>query len=277
MCMQKYDVLIQRNSIDTLDIEQYDFYKKQIAASEELYPITKKINHIPHLQLQSNRFNYNLAQTEIEQNISSYTPANGRDYYDTKKYGPLNHPEWTSRALINYAFDSDKFFGNKDKEFATITYPELQPEALVYLNKNKQIPLNVMRTYKTDLYDKMPYITNYVFENICDKVYRLFIWKLEKHGKIHWHNHANLVWNKELEVNEFCIVHIPVVSNPKVEMLVKKDKDIISKYYEPGNAYIFNNVLDHAVINDSDYDRIHVVAFVPWSDTKLSKLIDASV
>lgn len=50
-------------------------------------------------------------------------------------------------------------------------------------------------------------------------------------------------------------IHIPVLSNPKVEFI----SEGVSYYMEPGYAYLFDNSLPHEVLNPSLHDRSHLV------------------
>jgi Aspartyl/Asparaginyl beta-hydroxylase len=50
-------------------------------------------------------------------------------------------------------------------------------------------------------------------------------------------------------------LHVPVVSNPDVKFFI----DDVSHYLKPGIAYEFDNTRRHAVDNDSDSPRIHLM------------------
>ncbi|MEI9994730.1 MAG: aspartyl/asparaginyl beta-hydroxylase domain-containing protein [Rhizomicrobium sp.] len=50
-------------------------------------------------------------------------------------------------------------------------------------------------------------------------------------------------------------LHVPVVSNPGVKFFI----DDVAHYLEPGIAYEFDNTRRHAVDNDSDSPRIHLM------------------
>ena len=50
-------------------------------------------------------------------------------------------------------------------------------------------------------------------------------------------------------------LHLPVVSNPNVKFFI----DQIPHYLEPGAAYEFDNTRLHAVDNDSDSPRVHLM------------------
>jgi hypothetical protein len=272
--MSKYNIP-SWNSIDNLTNEQFTVYASKIKKLEMKYKHFKILNKIPHLQLDLPEFDYETAKQQIQNATNDiFVPINMRNYYDTVANGPSDHPYWSARALINYSNHSDRFFGNRDKEFATLSMPEMQPNAKRLLEQNEELTLEDMIYYRTDIYDSLPYITEYINNYICDRSYRIYLWKLKAKGTIEWHNHSNLTWNKNLEVNESILVHIPIITNPLVEMLVKIKDKVYSEYYKPGNVYIFNNNYDHGVINDSETDRLHVIVMIPWSDNKIAKLIE---
>ena len=262
------------NSINNLSNEEYSIYLNKIEQLGIKYNHFKILNKVPHLKLDLPKFDYVTAKKQIlNATKNKFVSINARNYYDTQKNGPLNHPYWSARALINYSHHSDRFFGNRDKEYATLSVPELQPKSKNLLDQNQEITLEDMIYYKTDIYNAVPYITNYINTYICDKSYRIYLWKLAAGGTIEWHNHSNLLWNKNLEINESILVHIPIITHSSVEMLVKINNKIYSEYYKPGNVYIFNNNYDHAVVNNSNVDRLHIVIMVPWSDNKLANLV----
>lgn len=271
--MSKYN-LPAWNSIDSLSSTQFQKYLEKIENLKKRYKHFEIISNIPHIQLDLPKFDYKIANDQITKATKDqYTPINSRNYYETVEQGPGEHQYWSARALINYSTDSDKFFGNKDKEFATLSVPGFQKRAKKLLDENKELTLDDMEYYQTDIYKLVPYVTDYINTYICDKSYRIFLWKLKANGHIEWHNHSNLLWNKNLEVNESILVHIPIITNPLVEMLVKINDTVYSKYYEPGNVYIFNNTYDHAVINNWNMDRLHIVIMIPWTDKKIENLI----
>ena len=145
------------------------------------------------------------------------------------------------------------------------------------LNTAPRLNLDDMEYYQTDLYDRMPYIIDYIKQHIADKTYRVQIWLIGNHGYLNWHNHASLPWHTDIIMNDKAIVHLPIRSDPNIRMLVRMDGKIYGEYYEPGNTYLFNNIKDHAVENNTNVDRIHVVAFVPYNDPKFVDLLERSM
>lgn len=276
--MITHNSLLSWNSINDLDSIQLFKYKRKLNELERKYPILKKLNKIPHLKLDLIDFDFNQAYKEIVKATNDiFIPSNMNNYYETQKYGAANHTHWLNRTLVNYSYDSDRFIGQRDKEYATLVFPDLQPIAKKLLDQNQELSHEDMLYYETDLYKQVPYITDYIEKNVCDKRYRIILSKIKSKGVIEWHNHTNITWNKNIEVNECLFLHIPVISDPLVEMLVKINNKVYSEYYIPGNLYIFNNIYDHAVINNSNIDRLHIVIMLPWSDLKLLNTIERTI
>jgi len=88
------------------------------------------------------------------------------------------------------------------------------------------------------------------------KVIRLLLAELGPHGKIapHKDGGAGTVLVHRL--------HVPVVTNPAVKFFI----DEIPHYLEPGIAYEFDNTRRHAVDNDSDRPRIHLMCDILPAD-----------
>jgi hypothetical protein len=264
---------------DNLDEESAKESIRKILDYESTYPYSSITKEIPHITLNIPKFDHHTAKAEIDEAIgSAFIPINMSTTSETIENGPNYHRHWGSRALINYTPHSHLWFNKQSKECATRDMPQYQPHASSIIDSASRLNLEDMKYYKTDLYHRMPYITNYIFENICDESYRCFVWKIGKEGYLNWHNHARLPWHTDVIANDKAIVHIPIVTSPDIRMLVRMDdKTIYSEYYEPGNAYVFNNIKDHAVENNSSIDRLHVVVFVPYHDKKFIKLLDNSI
>lgn len=246
-------------------------------AYEERAPWSKITKHEPHIKLDIPHFDVDRAWNEIQQYaLPIMTPINMRNTEETEAKGGDYHHSWTSAALVNYTPHSDKWFQKQSKECATRAYPELQPRANSIINSVPRLNLEDMEYYKTPLSEQLEYINDFIFTHICDKSYRAFIWGMKHEGYLNWHNHARLPWHKDLITNDKAIVHIPVITHPDIKMLVEIDDKIYAEHYEPGKAYIFNNIHDHAVQNDTGVDRYHISVFVPWYDKKFTKLLERS-
>ena len=81
------------------------------------------------------------------------------------------------------------------------------------------------------------------------KIVRLMLTELGPHGKISPHRDFGF---GTLLVHR-C--HVPVITNPEVRFFI----DGVANYLQAGTAYEFDNTLLHAVDNDSDQPRIHLM------------------
>lgn len=277
--LQQGDKSYDYGLFDNLDESSAKESVKKILDYEEKYPYSKITKEIPHIKLDIPTFDYGKAKEEIDKAIgSAFVPINMSTTAETLENGPNFQRHWASRAFINYTPHSHLWFNKQSKECATRDMPEYQPYASSIIDKVSRLNLEDMKYYKTDLYNRLPYITKFIFEHICDTSYRAFVWKMGHNGYLNWHNHARLPWHSDVIANDKAIVHIPIVSDPKIKMLVRMDdQTIYNEYYKPGNAYVFNNIKDHAVENITNIDRIHVVVFVPYHDKKFIKLLDKSI
>jgi hypothetical protein len=86
-------------------------------------------------------------------------------------------------------------------------------------------------------------------ERYRGKVIRLLLADLVPRGKITPHRDGGF---GTVLVHR---LHLPVVTNPQVKFFI----DDIPHYLEPGVAYEFDNTRRHAVDNDSDQPRIHLM------------------
>lgn len=277
--LQKGDEAYSYGVFDNIDEESAKASIQQILEYEEKYPYSSITKEIPHIKLDIPKFDHDRAKAEVDNAIgSAFIPINMSTTAETIDQGPNYHRHWGARALINYTPHSHLWFNKQSKECATRDMPEYQPYASSIIDKVSRLNLEDMKYYRTDLYNRLPYITKFIFEHICDTSYRAFVWKMGHNGYLNWHNHARLPWHSDVIANDKAIVHIPIVSDPKIKMLVRMDDQrIYSEYYKPGNAYVFNNIKDHAVENTTDIDRIHVVVFVSYHDKKFIKLLDRSI
>jgi hypothetical protein len=259
------------DSLTTMDDEVYNNYIKKLNHANES---TKKLNATPHLKLDLPKFDYVKALDEIMTCTNNeFTPIQNCDFKD--RNGPrTDHSTWSSRSLVNYVPYSDKYCSFYDREDSAENFPDLQPEAWENLKQGKAVSYKHMKYYKTELYDKMPYITSYLTTHVFENSNRILLWKLAAGGTIGWHHHSNKQGNTD--VNDNIIVHIPITTHQDVKMLVKVGDLIHEENYKVGNAYIFNSVHDHAVTNFSDVDRIHIIVMIPFNDKKIWEVIERS-
>lgn len=87
-------------------------------------------------------------------------------------------------------------------------------------------------------------------ENIYDgKVIRAEIIQMNKNSSIKSHVDGGVM----LQLGRR--IHIPLITNPKVIFEVFGEK----KYLQVGSWYEINNIIPHSVINESEYDRVHLI------------------
>jgi len=263
-------------SFEDLEPEHQEAFLKTRDEYEEKAPWSKTMKNVPHLKLDIPEFDFLQAKKEIDEHIDYMVPINMRTTEETERLGPDNHHSWSARAMVNYTPHDDKWFQKQSKECATRAFPEYQPHAHSIVDTAPRLNLEDMRYYKTPLFNKLKYITDYIFTNICDTTYRAFIWGMKHEGYLNWHNHARLPWHKDLITNDKAIVHIPIITDPKIRMLVEIEDVVYSEHYATGGTYVFNNIHDHAVENKSKVDRMHVAVFVPWHDKKFEEVLKRS-
>lgn len=277
--LQKGDDAYNYGVFENIDKKSAEESIEKILEYQKKYPYSKITQEIPHITLNIPEFDHKKAKAEVDEAIgSAFIPINMATTKESIDDAPNYHRHWGARALINYTPHSHLWFNKQSKECATTDMPEYQPYASSIINDVPRLNLEDMKYYKTDLFKRLPYITNFIFENICDTSYRAFIWKMGHDGYLNWHNHARLPWHSDVIANDKAIVHIPIVSDPNIKMLVRMDDGTIySEHYAPGKAYVFNNVKDHAVENTTNVDRLHVAVFVPYHDKKFIELLDRSL
>ncbi len=115
--------------------------------------------------------------------------------------------------------------------------------------------------YKTAAGEKCPYICNELLPQFGATCLRVVFYRLKAGTHIGEH--------RDYGENRFTTgvvrIHIPVITNDKVLMYVEGNP-----YYFPvGTAWYFDASVRHAVENNSDQDRIHLVA-----DLKLCEALE---
>lgn len=253
-------------------------YEESVKLYEQNNPVSAKIKEIPHLKLDLPKFDYVTAWNEVQQiDENTYSRCNLRNYKETQEKGPLLHPHWYSKTMVNYTPHSWTGQGKQAKEEAAWAYPEYQPYASSIVDSVPRLNSEDMKFYKTEIYAQLPTITNFINTYIADTTYRMHIWKIKDGGYLNWHNHARLPWHSDVIVNDKAIIHLPLYTHPDVKMLVRKEDKIYAEHYNTGESWIFNYIYDHAVDNPSDVFRCHVVFYVPLTDKKFSSLIERSL
>lgn len=260
-----------------IDAETLRKYEDELNEYEKVNPTSKLIKHIPHIKLDVPAIDYEQAWKEIQTiDQDKFAYCNLRNYKETLEKGPLKHPHWCGLSMVNYTPYSWTGQGKQAKEEATLAYPQFQEPATKLID-TKQLESNDMQFYKTEIYDQIPTVANFINEYIADTTYRVNVWKIREGGYLNWHNHARLPWHRGLTLNDKAIIHIPIYSHPDVNMLVRKDGKIYSERYNPGEAWVFNYIYDHAVDNPTDVFRCHIVLYVPLTDKKFCNLVERSL
>ena len=261
-----------------VDHEEKQKYVEKIKQYEYENPVSAKIKEIPHLKLDLPVFDYEQAWQEVQKlDEESYSRCNLRNYKETQERGPLLHPHWYSKTMINYTPHSWTGQGKQAKEESAWAYPEYQKYAASIVDNVPRLNSEDMKFYKTEIYDQLPTVTNFIDKHIADNKYRMHIWKIKDGGYLNWHNHARLPWHNDIIVNDKAIVHLPLYTDPKVNMLVRKNDIIYGEHYSPGEAWVFNYVYDHAVDNPTDVFRCHIIFYVPLTDKKFCRLVERSL
>lgn len=260
--------------------------KKIISDYEQSHPILEKIKYIPHIKLKVPEFDLDRALNEINQ----FYMADDFDRLDLrgipeseggKKYHwTAPHPTWGTKALINYTPSSIGTWGKDDREIACKNFPNLQPHAVNVIGR--KLLLSDMMFYKTDIWDKLPYITSYITENICnvENLKRTHIFRLKPSGVLNFHNHRLLPWEDCASPFDEGIVHIPLITNPSAKMCVQINDtdDVDVQHYAAGECWLFNSYLNHAVdCSDNSDARIHLTIMCDFGDEKFVDLIERSM
>lgn len=261
-----------------INYEERAKYEESVKRYEITNPISAKIKEIPHLKLNTPKFDYLSAWEEVQKlDQDSFNQCNLRNYKETLEKGPLLHPHWYSKTMVNYTPHSWTGQGKQAKEEAAWAYPEYQPYAASIVDSVPRLNSEDMQFYKTEIYDQLPTVTNFINEHIADTTYRMHVWKIKDGGYLNWHNHIRLPWQSDVIVNDKAIIHLPLHSHPDVNMLVRKDEKIYAEHYATGESWVFNYIYDHAVDNPTDVFRCHIVFYVPLTDKKFCKLVENSL
>ncbi len=261
--------------------------KQIIEKYERDNPIILKIRYRPHIKLDLPPFDLESALREIKAyydsddfmrlDLKGIPPAEGGQYF---WYDGL-HGTWGSRALINYIPESKGTWGKEDREIAIRDYPELQSRAAALTTRRPF--LQDMNFYKTEVWDALPYITNYIMENICEdfaNMRRTHLYRLKPGGKLNFHNHRLLPWEDCAAPHDEGIVHIPLITHPSSLMYeqIGESDWIDAQHYGAGEPWLLNTYLNHAVDNTKcPVNRLHLTIMVDFSDKKFTNLIERSL
>jgi len=250
-------------------------------------PVILKIRHRPHIQLKLPQFDLEAARSEV------YKFYTGNDFMELDMKGvppeqggqpyPFNgtHAWWSSRALVNYIPESKGVWGKDDRDLAIANYPHLQQKAINI--KDHRPFLQDMNFYKTEVWDALPYITNYIMTHLCSDfsfMRRTHLYRLKQRGCLTFHNHRLLPWEHEEAPHDEGIIHIPLYTHESCKMLTQiGDSDWIdAQHYAEGEVWLLNTYMNHAVDATScPIDRLHLTIMVDFADPKFAQLIERSM
>lgn len=241
-------------------------------------PIILKIRHRTHLKLKLPEFDLEKARDEV------YKFYAGNDFVNLDMQGDSDvkykHTHWSSRALVNYIPESTGVWGKGDRALAIENYPHLQQKAL---NVTGHRPfLGDMTFYKTEVWDELPYITNYIMTHLCSDfkfMRRTHLYKLKPRGCLTFHNHR-ILWETEESPHDEGIIHIPLYTHENCKMLTQiGDSDWVdAQHYAAGEVWLLNTYMNHAVDATScPIDRLHLTVMIDFADPKFTALLENSL
>lgn len=211
----------------------------------------EKLKKIPHLKL---------GKVEITQEILSEID-NIETFYDYKR--PGNDLEKNKL----YA-DSWKVIG------------------LIDASEDSSLAVNDGRSYKgskpfgneiiiTDQGKKMPNTIKMIFD-IVSKPKRVRVSKFIPGGHILWHSHHQYNTNNYINTEYFSsVIHIAIKTNFDVKFGVTKfpiedyGLNPIWQYYDVGEIWVFNSWNSHNIYNNGNDNRIHIIFYFDFFDSKI--------
>lgn len=209
----------------------------------------------PHIHLSKFKFDLKRARKELFLLISEVE-------FSSHKIGNRTYPHWTGVFLKNYVPDETALVSRQSREDSARLFPDLQKKAAEVLLAN-QIPCEEdMIGYETSLSKKFPYLLD-----LCNKLApnhtRSGVSCLKSNGVIDWHSHEYM--NPKNRGNGSVFIHLPLETNKKASMLVKKeDLPTEQVHYGLGEAWIFNqNYLHRAENLHETKDRYHLGVMAP--------------
>lgn len=229
---------------------------------------SKKLKSIPHLKL-SGQFSSELLVNEVRPIIPDLIgyelPGKDRSQEERDEY----RKNWLGRGLVDFEPDSAKGM------FDARSYQGQPPPITVERTK-----LGEPIYYRTELADKLPTCMK-IIEQLFDSPGRCRITSITAGGGLHWHSHCQFKTTNYVGHDKYdlAIIHVPIITNPKVEFGVTKfhhDEHGINpvwQHYGVGECWLLNSWHEHNVRNEGDDDRIHLMMYGSLSDPKLSFLI----
>jgi Aspartyl/Asparaginyl beta-hydroxylase len=114
------------------------------------------------------------------------------------------------------------------------------------------------------------------------------IMKIKSGGQLSWHSHA-YDYGVGKGSKNLMTIHVPIISPPKFKYSVMSLRDnrltdlelekpkIYSKWYNPGEAWLFNSYHMHNVYNYDDHDRVSLMLYLNMHNEKTYKIVSEAV
>jgi hypothetical protein len=147
----------------------------------------------------------------------------------------------------------------------------------------------------TDIGQRMPVTTAYttgMFQDLC----RIRISQLKANSEIKYHCHqrkAKQNPNKIVRDESYrATIHIPLITNPYCYFVVTEDTGFdghpddfkltknqpeFKQKYDLGEIWMFNSVHYHKAINNGNQNRLHILIYFDFMDTKIRPIIEKAM
>ncbi len=122
--------------------------------------------------------------------------------------------------------------------------------------------------------DEMPALAELVTTRLSANVHRIWISMLKAGREIYFHDHR--VDGSKLAEERFVgklFLHVPLVTDPRVRMIVLQGGEEKARHYEAGGVHLLNCQHPHGVKNDSAVDRVHALVTCAAACTKMQRKI----
>lgn len=142
----------------------------------------------------------------------------------------------------------------------------------------------VLKNVVTSAGKKCPYMLDMVSQlgNRNECVARIM--KIKPGGQLSWHSHA-YDYGAGPGSKNLMTIHVPIVSPPKFKYSVMSIRDnrltdlelhrpkVYSKWYDPGEAWLFNSYHMHNVYNYDDHDRVSLMLYLSINNDRTYEII----
>jgi len=234
--------------------------------------ISNKLKTIPHLKLP---ISFDVARMVEEvrpilPNLVGYElPGSDRSVEERDEY----RDNWRGIGLVDFETDSSK--GMLDARSYRGQPPPLTIE---------RTPWGAPIYYHTDMAEHAPQCMNIIYQ-LFDDPGRCRITSIRSGGGLHWHSHCQFKSGNYGSYTQYdiAIVHVPIITNPNVELGVTKfhhSEHGINpewQHYAAGECWLLNAWNEHNVRNEGEDDRIHLMMYGSLSDPKLNALMHDAV